>query len=260
MKDLKEFVSPNVVNLSRHNLTNDEISLLSKGLKFVPTPNGINKALIKEELSYDLFKKKSKFDPKRKDTAIKYLSRLKEEISSLDYKVGHSNLTMRERDAIYSLKNDSSIIIKEADKGSAGAVWDRDDYLREAKNQLNDKNVYEELTGNVEGSLKKIIKTVLKKIRHRSDISNSTLDYFLVNNPKLGRFYLLPKIHKRLQNVPGRSVISNSGYYTENISAFLEFHLKPLAQKVKSYIKYTNDFLRKMASLPLCQMALFYVP
>ena len=49
--------------------------------------------------------------------------------------------------------------------------------------------------------------------------------------------------------MPG-PVISNSGYYTENISAFLEFHLKPLAQKVKSYVKDTNDFLRKMASLP----------
>ena len=73
-------------------------------------------------------------------------------------------------------------------------------------------------------------------MRNRKDISDKTLDYFLVNNPKLGRFYLLPKIHKRLNNVPGRPVISNSGYYTENISAFLEYHLKPISQKVKSYI------------------------
>ena len=69
--------------------------------------------------------------------------------------------------------------------------------------------------------LKKSSKLFSKKIRDRRDISDSTLDYFLVNNPKLGRFYLLPKIHKRLQNMPGRLVISNSGYYTENISAFL---------------------------------------
>ena len=34
-------------------------------------------------------------------------------------------------------------------------------------------------------------------------------------------------------------------YYKENISAFFEFHLKPLAQKVKSYIKDTNDFLKR---------------
>ena len=42
-----KFVSPNVVNLSRRNSTNSEISLLSKGLKFVPIPRGINKGLIK---------------------------------------------------------------------------------------------------------------------------------------------------------------------------------------------------------------------
>ena len=266
-----KFVSLDVVNLSCRNLTSNEISLLSKGLKFVPTPRGIKKTLIKEELeayvrklilmwhfrnderefSYDPFKKKSKFDPKRKDAAIElYLSRLEEEISSLDYKVGYSNLTKGERDSVYSLKSDNSKIIKKADKGSAVVVWDKEDYLKEAKNQLKDKNVYKELTENVEGPLEKIIKTVLKKVRDRRDISDNTLDYFLVNNPKLGRFYLLPKIHKRLQNVPGQPAISNSGYYTENISAFLEFHLKPLAQKVKSYIKDTNDFLRKIASLP----------
>ena len=44
--------------------------------------------------------------------------------------------------------------------------------------------VYKELTGNVEGTLEKIIKTVLKKVRDRRDISDNTLDYFLVNNPK----------------------------------------------------------------------------
>ena len=61
---------------------------------------------------------------------------------------------------------------------------------------------------------------------------------------------MLPKIHKRLQNVPGRPVISNSTYFTENISSFLDFHLKPLAQKVKSYIQDTNDFLKKITNLP----------
>ena len=84
------------------------------------------------------------------------------------------------------------------------------------------------------GPLEKIIESVLRKVRNRKDIKNATLYYFLVNNPKLGRFYLLPKIHKRLHNVPGRPVISNSGYYTQNMSAFLEYHLKSIAQKVKS--------------------------
>ena len=33
-----------------------------------------------------------------------------------------------------------------------------------------------------------------------------------MKDPKFARFYLQPKIHKRLHNVPGRPVISNSGY------------------------------------------------
>ena len=53
-----------------------------------------------------------------------------------------------------------------------------------------------------------------------------------------------------MNNVTGRPVISNCGYYTENTSAFLDFQVEPLAQAVKSYIKDTNDFLNKLHSLP----------
>ena len=53
-----------------------------------------------------------------------------------------------------------------------------------------------------------------------------------------------------MHDVPGCPVISNCGYYTENISSFLNFHLQPLAREVKSYIKDTNDFFKKLRSLP----------
>ena len=118
------------------------------------------------------------------------------------------------RNALYLLRDNPSIIIKEADKGSAVVVWDREDYLREANNQLSDKDVYRKVKGDVEDHLMNVIKSVLRKIKNRGEISDETLDYFLVNNPKLGRFYLLPKIHKILHNVPGRPIISNSSYYT----------------------------------------------
>ena len=45
-----KFASKNVINLSQRQLTKSEISLLSKGLKFVPTPNTIDKAKLKQEL------------------------------------------------------------------------------------------------------------------------------------------------------------------------------------------------------------------
>ena len=45
-----KFVSSNVINLSTRILSKVEISFLSKGLKVIPTPASVNKALIKEEL------------------------------------------------------------------------------------------------------------------------------------------------------------------------------------------------------------------
>ena len=77
------------------------------------------------EIIINPFKKKSKFNPKRKDAAIEiYLSRLEEEIFALSKKLSYSNLTKEERHALYSLRDDTSIIIKEAVKGSGIVVWD----------------------------------------------------------------------------------------------------------------------------------------
>ena len=86
---------------------------------------------------------------------------------SLDKKLNYSNLTKEERQAIYSLRDDTSIIIKEADKGSGIMVWDRQYYLTEPRTQLEDKDVYQELKGNIEGRLEKIIESVLRKERNR---------------------------------------------------------------------------------------------
>ena len=131
-------------------------------------------------------------------------------------------------------------------------MWDREDYLKEADKQLLDDRVYEKMNDeDLISLLVKIIKYHLAKVKKRGDASSETLGYFLVNYPKLGRFYLLPKIHKSLHNAPGRPVISNWGYFTENISVFVDHHLQPLEKGVKSYIKDTNDFLRKLRDLPL---------
>ena len=82
-------------------------------------------------------------------------------------------------------------------------------------------------------------------------IHSVTLLYFILFNGELSSYNFLSLIDFSIvkNELPAnKNFIVNSGYYTENISAFLEFHLKSLAQKVKSYIKDTT-FLRKVASL-----------
>ena len=200
--------------------------------------------------SQERFKPKSTFNPKSKDAVIEtYLSCLDERLLDIEISSKRlNNLTKDERNAMYCLKDDKSIIIKGAEKGATVIVWDREDYLKEASKQLKDKEVYLNVLNDSSALVSTIFKS-LEKIKKRGDLSQDTLNYFLVKDPKFARFYLLPKVHKRLYDVPGRPVISNCGSYTENISSFLDFHLQPLAQEVKSYRKYTNHFLRKIKEL-----------
>ena len=65
----------------------------------------------------------------------------------------------------------------------------------------------------------------------------------------LGKLYLLPEIHKRLSNVPGRPVISNCGAPTEKVSEFLDSHTQPIMRKGWSYTKDSKDFINKSRKL-----------
>ena len=59
-------------------------------------------------------------------------------------------------------------------------------------------------------------------------------------------YYLLPRIHKRTSNVPGRPVISNNETATENISAFLDFHLKNIVSTIPHILEDTRDSLQRL--------------
>ena len=183
----------------------------------MPTANKIDRAKLKTELeeygrklrlmwhfrndersfAADRFKPKSSFNPKNKDVVIEtYLSCLEERLLDIEIPSKRfNNLIKEEREALYSLKDDHSIIIKGADKGSVVVVWDRGNYLKEAYRQLDDKEVYEQVPDDPSVLANNLMKA-LEKIRLRGDLSKDTLDYFLVKDPKFARFYLLPKIHK----------------------------------------------------------------
>ena len=220
-----QFVNNKVINLSQRTLSQHEISVLSKGLKFVATPKEIYYSKVKIDLEnfgrrlrlkwyfkeneyfYEVpaFRPKSKFNPRNKDVAIEvFLSKLEDELMKISPEgCNYSNLTREEKVALNNLRSDHTIIIKEADKGSGVVVWDREDYISEAKNQLMDPGVYQKFNNDPSTLVQRVINDAISNIEERGDIEEKTLEYFMVNNPKLGRFYLLPKIHKRLSSVPG---------------------------------------------------------
>ena len=269
-----KFVSSNVLNLSKRVLSKSEISMLSKGLNFCTTPKELDKSQLKRDLedfgrrlrlkwafrdsepgfgnTLNQFRPPSTYNPRNIDASIEvYLSKLEDEILNLSaHGSNYSNLTVDEQEALRDLSRDRTVIIKGADKGSAVVVWDRDDYLKEAGNHLGDTETYEKVENDPFPDLIQLVSNSLCELKRKGEIDEKMREFLSVTEPRLGRFYLLPKVHKRLTNVPGRPVISNCGYLTENISSFLDFHLQPLARKVKSFVKDTNDFLCKIRDLP----------
>ena len=125
------------------------------------------------------FRPKYTFNTKKKDVIIEtYLSSLKQKLLDIDIPEDKfNNLSKEERDALHSLKNDNTIVIKGAGKGSEVVVWDREDYLEEAHKQLSDEEVYEEVT-NDPSTLESTIFNALNKIRARGDLSAENLGYF----------------------------------------------------------------------------------
>ena len=168
-----------------------------------------------------------------------FLSQIESDLfKATERPLGYSNLSKEEWDAIRSLADDRNVVIKRADKGSC---------VKEAEIQLCNQNIYKsvEFKGKILLELVEKRNHFFKSLKARGIISEKELQHFTYKYKKttsLGKMYLLPKIHKRLYDVPGRPVISNCGTPTEKLSDFLDHYLKPVMQERESYIKDTGDF------------------
>ena len=140
-------------------------------------------------------------------------------------------------------------------------VWGKDDYVNNVQKQIGDGNVYRKVNFK-EKLLSELVdksNPSFKDFKRKRCISDKTWKYFTYEYKKainLRTFYLLPKIHKRLNNVPGRPAISSCGAPTEKDSEFLDFHLTRVMQNGASYIKDSNDFMKKIKNVDISNDAL----
>ena len=117
----------------------------------------------------------------------------------------------------------------------------------EAEKQLNDKVVYKDVNFD-----KDLIANLTGKINRLFESLKIFL-FWVKKTCNLGKLHLLPKINKRLSNVPGRRVISNCGAPTEKVAKFPDSLMQPITRKGWSYIKDSQDFIyksRKLGKIP----------
>ena len=131
---------------------------------------------------------KSTWNPPKGSPALEVFPfKVKEDIFSV--LPGHPkkfNLNREEYLTMRSLQNDRSVIIKPADKGSAVVVWDRQDYLKEAEQQLSDSSNYKEVKVTEKDLVDLVDKSnkIFVDLERRNIIQEKEKNYFKFNRRK----------------------------------------------------------------------------
>lgn len=272
-----------VINLSSRTLSTPEISVLSKGLSFAPTPTVDHFALMSDVVTFcknlrwkvfwsthpaqilgpstTLHPALQKFQPPsdkeppplpQNHPVEIYISQLLSKVSDpsfINNLKPTPNLTPEERQALKNLKNDRSIVITPADKGSSTVIMNLRDYREEALNQLNNSSFYKKLREDPNPRFHLEIKQFLQKNATKENLSAKDINLLSKPNPRTPTFYILPKIHK--PGNPGRPIVSSYGSPTEMISAFIDQHLQPIVTGLPSFVKDSYHFLELLQSVSL---------
>ena len=118
------------------------------------------------------------------------------------------------------------------------------DYIGKANRRLNDTNNYEQLDFDPTELHTEKIKSEINNLKNENLLTLEIANSLLEEKIKTPEFHLLPKIHKA--NNPGRPVISSINCHTSRISEFVDYYLQPEVKKLKSYVKDTTDFIKKI--------------
>ena len=157
------------------------------------------------------------------------------------------NLTKEEINSLNKLTKREDIIITKADKGGAVVIINVEDYLKEAKRQLDNTAFYQKVDNDLTETHAEIVNKAIKNFAKEKLLPEQVAKALLVEDPKTAKFYLLPKIHKK--NNPGRPITNAIGCATSTIAEFVNFQLQPLVEKLKSFIKDTTEFLSILAKI-----------
>ena len=138
-------------------------------------------------------------------------------------------------------------------------VDDKTAYHQEIMRQLADGKFYKPLTKDPTTDHHEQVRQAVASLLEKGTINPKTAKDLVEAKVETPAFYILPKIHKRIDNPPGRPIVSSNRAPTERISAFVDITLKPLVSLLPSYIKDTKDFLQKLQRIgPLPSQALLF--
>ena len=156
----------------------------------------------------------------------------------------YNNSTKTESTSIKELSERKDTISTKADKGGAVVIVGVKDYIREAEQQLKNNKNYRKLQEEPKATYIKLVNDTIERFQKQKLINQKVAEGLKRNDIKPTKFYLQPKIHT--EGNPCYPLVSSVDCYTGNISKYIDHYLQPIVKKIPSYVKGTQDFLKKL--------------
>ena len=269
-----------MLNFSKHGFTVYEYKVLGYNSNFIPTPDHLNKYQLLQNIS-DFSRSiklkahfKNKTPPDRNDESFRFrptpaqkwtppdahhtvntfIESFENQVKSdikLCTRSRQNNLNKHEQKALLDLQKRDDIIIINADKGGAITILDAKDYVKEANRQLSNPICYQKLPYNPTTEYAGTVNSTIDVFKDQHKISEKIAKGLKVTSPKTPTLKLPPKVHK--EGHPGRPLVNSIDSPTSKISEYVDFHLQPFTDTIKSHIKDTNHFLNELQKIPEAQ-------
>lgn len=158
-----------------------------------------------------------------------------------------TNLSESELATLNSLRSNSSIVIRPADKGGRWVIMDAQAFTVECDRLLSDTAFYRPLPSPLTDSAPRY--QSLFEDLHAAGTINRKEHAFLTPplTPKPRRFGILPKLHKEVwpsaAAPPGRPIVADVRTESSNAARFIEFFLSPLVRKMASFLLDTRHLI-----------------
>ena len=144
-----------------------------------------------------------------------------------------------------SIRDD--IILTKADKGAAVVIIDVDDYINKVDRQLNNQEFYKETPNDPTELNRKKVNNAIKELTSARLLDKKIATKLEVQEAKASAFYIFPKMYK--PGNPGRLVKSSVNCHTTSISQYVDHNLQLHVKELKSYVKDSTDFIKKINNL-----------
>ena len=123
------------------------------------------------------------------------------------------------------------------------------DYEEACLHHLTNHQFYQEIPEDRTNQCRRAVDALATEL-HASGFINDFEKDTLFRGDRTSLFYGLPNIHKVFEIFPAlRPICSGSDSPTVRLSEYVDTFLKPIAQRTKSYIRDTTDFINKIRNI-----------